>query len=143
MASDLLAAEHPVVLFDGVCNLCNGAVRFVTRHDRAGRFDFASLQSETGARLLRERRPGFALDELETLVFIEGARVYTHSDAALRIARGLDGAWPLLGLLGLVPRVIRDAAYRFVARRRYRWFGRAEACAIPPPPDRTNADPRT
>ncbi len=141
--SELEAAERRVVLFDGICNLCNGAVRFVARHDRARRFEFAALQSETGARLLRERRPGFALDQLETLVLIEGTRVYTHSDAALRIARGLDGAWPLLGLLALVPRVIRDAAYRFVARRRYRWFGRTEACMLPPPPARTTSDPRT
>jgi predicted DCC family thiol-disulfide oxidoreductase YuxK len=124
MASKLQGAARPVVLFDGACNLCNGAVRFVTRHDRAGRFDFAALQSEPGARLLRERRPGVAVGDPETLVLIEGARVYTHSDAALRIARGLDGAWPLLGLLALVPRFIRDAAYRFVARRRHRWFGR-------------------
>jgi predicted DCC family thiol-disulfide oxidoreductase YuxK len=134
MASDLVAAERPVVLFDGVCNLCNGAVRFVTRHDRAGRFDFTALQSEAGARLLRERGHGTALGEPEALVLIEGTRVYTHSDAALRIARSLDGAWPLLGLLLLVPRVIRDAAYRFVARRRYRWFGRVTDCAVPPPP---------
>jgi predicted DCC family thiol-disulfide oxidoreductase YuxK len=137
MASKLEGAERPMVLFDGVCNLCNGAVRFVTRHDSAGRFDFAALQSETGARLLRVRGHGAALGELEALVLIEGTRVYTHSDAALRIARSLDGAWPLLGLLLLVPRVIRDAAYRFVARRRYRWFGRVAACPVPPPPPRT------
>jgi predicted DCC family thiol-disulfide oxidoreductase YuxK len=137
MASDLLASERPVVLFDGVCNLCNGAVRFVTRHDRARRFDFAALQSETGARLLRERLQGTPMGELETLVLIERARVYTHSDAALRIARSLDGAWPLVGLLALVPRLIRDAAYRYVARRRYRWFGRVAACTVPSPPPRT------
>jgi predicted DCC family thiol-disulfide oxidoreductase YuxK len=134
MASDLVAAERPVVLFDGVCNLCNGAVRFVTRHDRAGRFDFTALQSETGARLLRERGHGSAPGEPEALVLIEGAQVYTHSDAALRIARSLDGAWPLLSLLLLVPRVIRDAAYRFMARRRYQWFGRVADCTVPPPP---------
>jgi predicted DCC family thiol-disulfide oxidoreductase YuxK len=137
MASDLLASERPVVLFDGVCNLCNGAVRLVTRHDRARRFDFAALQSETGARLLRERLRGTPMGELETLVLIEGARVYTHSDAALRIARRLDGAWPLVGLLALVPRLIRDAVYRYVARRRYRWFGRVAACTVSSPPPRT------
>jgi predicted DCC family thiol-disulfide oxidoreductase YuxK len=134
MASELETAGRPVVLFDGVCNLCTGAVRFVKRHDRAGHFDLTALQSEAGARLLRERCPGAAVGDLETLVLVEGTQVYTHSDAALRIARSLDGAWPLLGLLALVPRVIRDAAYRFVARRRYRWFGRVAACTIPPPP---------
>jgi predicted DCC family thiol-disulfide oxidoreductase YuxK len=139
MASDLVAAERPVVLFDGICNLCNGAVRFVTRRDRAKRFDFASLQSETGARLLREHQQGSAMGEPDALVVIEGTQVYTHSDAALRIVRSLDGAWPLLGLLRLVPRVIRDAAYRFVARRRYRWFGRVEACPVPPPPPSTSS----
>jgi predicted DCC family thiol-disulfide oxidoreductase YuxK len=137
MARQLEAAGRPVVLFDGVCNLCHGAVRFVTRHDRAGHFDFMPLQSETGARLLRERLQGTPMGELETLVLIEGARVYTHSDAALRIARSLDGAWPLVGLLALVPRLIRDAAYRYVARRRYRWFGRVAACTVPSPPPRT------
>jgi predicted DCC family thiol-disulfide oxidoreductase YuxK len=142
MASQLEATERPVVLFDGACNLCNGAVRFVTRRDRAGRFDFTALQSETGARLLRERGHGAVLGDLETLVLIEGSQVYTQSDAALRIARSLDGAWPLLGLLVLVPRFLRDAAYRFVARRRYRWFGRVAACAVPPP-TRTTQDPRT
>jgi predicted DCC family thiol-disulfide oxidoreductase YuxK len=137
MARELEAAERPVVLFDGACKLCHGAVRFVTRHDRAGRFDFTALESETGARLLRERGHGPALGEPETLVLIEGTQVYTGSDAALRIARSLDGAWPLLGLLVLVPRPIRDAAYRLVARWRYRWFGRVGACAVPPPPSST------
>jgi len=133
MASELEAAGRQVVLFDGACNLCNGAVRFVGGHDRAGRFRFAALQSEAAVELLRGREPGSTPGEPESLVLVEGAQVYTHSDAALRIARGLDGAWPLLGILVLVPRPVRDAVYRFVARHRYRWFGRAAACPVPPP----------
>jgi predicted DCC family thiol-disulfide oxidoreductase YuxK len=130
MANELQAAGRPVVLFDGACTLCNGAVRFLVERDRAGCFRFAALQSEAAAELLRGRGPVSAPGEPESLVLIEGTEVYTHSDAALRIARGLDGAWPLLGILFLVPRSIRDAVYRFVARRRYRWFGRTAACPI-------------
>ena len=133
MVSDLDAAGRPVVLFDGACTLCDGAVRFVVGHDRGGRFRFAALQSEAAAELLRGRAPGATPGEPESLVLVEGTRIYTHSYAALRIARRLDGAWPLLGILALVPRPVRDAVYRYVARRRYRWFGRAPACPVPPP----------
>lgn len=124
-------SEHPVLLFDGVCNLCNGAVRFVIRRDRAARFRFAALQSRSGQALLRR----FALPqaELETLVLVEGTRAFTRSAAALRAARRLDGAWPLLYALMVIPRPVRDAVYDFVARRRYRWFGRRDECMVPTP----------
>lgn len=124
-------ADAAVVLFDGVCNLCSASVRFVVRRDPAGRFRFASLQSAAGRELLL--RHGLDPDDLHSVVLVEGGRAYTRSDAALRIARGLRGAWPLLGLLRAVPRPVRDGAYRLVAANRYRWFGKRDACMLPSP----------
>jgi predicted DCC family thiol-disulfide oxidoreductase YuxK len=121
----------PVVLFDGVCNLCNGSVQFIVRHDPAGRFRFASLQSEAGRALLR--RHGMDTEELSSVVLVEGGRAYSRSDAALRIAGGLGGAWKAAGALRAVPRPLRDLVYEWVARNRYRWFGKQEACMIPTP----------
>lgn len=120
--------ERAIVLFDGVCHLCNGAVRWIIRRDRRGRFRFASLQSETGSALLSRYgvQPG-----TDSMVLIEGGRWYPESTAALRIARRLDGLWPLAYVLIIVPRPLRDSLYRYIARRRYRWFGRSETCMIP------------
>ena len=125
--------EHPVVLFDGVCNLCSAAVQFILDRDRRGRFRFAALQSEVGAALLQ--RFGVAVPEgdPDTVLLLEGGAVYSHSSAALRIARRLDGAWPALYALMLLPRPLRDAGYRWIARNRYRWFGRTEQCRLPTP----------
>ena len=122
---------HALVLFDGVCNLCNAAVNFVIDRDPRGYFKFAALQSEEGRRLLERYGPDGEV--LESLVVVEAGRVYRRSAAALRIARRLNGLWPVLYVLMLVPRPLRDAAYRFVARRRYRWFGRREACRVSTP----------
>ncbi|HWQ15765.1 MAG TPA: thiol-disulfide oxidoreductase DCC family protein [Roseiflexaceae bacterium] len=124
--------EHPIILFDGVCNLCQRSVRFIIERDERGLFRFASLQSATGRRLLAEH--GLETpDEPESIVLIEGGQATTASTAALRIARRLRGAWPLLYALVVVPRPLRDAVYRFVARHRYRWFGRQETCMVPSP----------
>jgi predicted DCC family thiol-disulfide oxidoreductase YuxK len=123
--------EFPILLFDGVCNLCSGTVRFVIRHDPGGRFRFAALQSEAGRRLLVQH--GLPADALDTFVLIEGARCFTRSDAAIELARRLGGAWRGLAWLRLVPRPIRDAAYGVVVRNRYRWFGRSESCMVPTP----------
>jgi len=120
-----------IVLFDGVCNLCNASVGFIIDRDRRGYFSFAALQSEVGRRRLASyRRPGETLD---TVVLLEGGRVYTRSRAALRIARRLDGLWPLLFALSVLPEPIADAAYGWIARNRYRWFGRSESCRVPTP----------
>jgi predicted DCC family thiol-disulfide oxidoreductase YuxK len=121
----------PVILFDGVCNLCNASVLFVIERDPDARFAFAPLQSEFGAALLREH--GYHGDPLTTVLLIEDGRIYDRSSAALRIARRLSGLWPLLWALRIVPRPLRDAAYDWLARRRYRWFGRSEACRMPTP----------
>jgi predicted DCC family thiol-disulfide oxidoreductase YuxK len=123
--------ERPLVLFDGVCNLCNASVDFILERDRKGTFRFAALQSEAGQRLLR----GFELPTAEhrSLVLVEGDRVYLRSSAALRIARRLGGLWPALYLFIVVPPFLRDLAYDFVARNRYRWFGKRDTCRVPTP----------
>ncbi|WP_018465426.1 thiol-disulfide oxidoreductase DCC family protein [Calidithermus timidus] len=118
-----------IVLFDGVCNLCNGIVRFIVRCDPQGRFRFASQQSEVGRELLRKH----GLLEAQSIVVLEGGRVYLESDAALHIFYRLGGAWRLLCALRVIPKPLRDRAYRFVAGKRYRLFGRLEQCATPTP----------
>ena len=121
----------PVILFDGVCNLCNGFVQFVIARDPAGRFQFAALQSDSARRLLAR------LDGLggipDSIVLVDNGRVYTRSAAALRIARGLPFPWSLARALIVVPRPLRDWLYDRVARHRYRWFGRKDVCVVPTP----------
>jgi predicted DCC family thiol-disulfide oxidoreductase YuxK len=125
------ASPHPILLFDGVCNLCNGSVQLIIRRDPGARFRFASLQSEAGQRYLDELR--IDRESVDSVVLIEGDRWYKEGDAALRIARHLGGPWRALGIFRLVPRPLRDRLYRFVARHRYRWFGKREACWLPTP----------
>jgi predicted DCC family thiol-disulfide oxidoreductase YuxK len=123
-------AAPSVVLFDGVCNFCNASVRFVYARDPQGRFRFAPLQSEAAQSLLRGREVG---DPMGTVVLIEGEKISTRSAAALRIARGLRGLWPLLYIFIVIPWPLRDWVYNLIARNRYRWFGRTEACQLPTP----------
>ena len=125
--------EHKrIVLFDGVCNFCNAAVMFIIDRDPREHFAFAPLQSDLGQKLLRER--GFTDLNPETVVLVDGERVFCRSTAGLRIAMGMGALWPLLGVLGyLVPRVLRDWLYRAFAKRRYRWFGKADSCRVPTP----------
>ena len=124
-----------LILFDGVCNLCNGFVQFVIRHDPAGRFRFAALQSDAGRAVLAAHGvdAAAAMAEPESVRLLHEGRLYSHSDAVLRIAHALGWPWRLLGVGRLLPRAWRDAAYRFVARHRYRWFGRQESCWLPTP----------
>lgn len=126
-----VAANHGILLFDGVCNLCNGFVQFVIKRDRKGYFKFASLQSDVGKELLEKH--DLPVEEISTVVLIEGGKPYTHSDVGLRVARELGGAWPLFYVFIIVPRFIRDAVYKWIARNRYRWFGKKEACWLPTP----------
>jgi predicted DCC family thiol-disulfide oxidoreductase YuxK len=124
---------HAVILFDGVCNLCNGTVQFVIDRDPSGYFHFAALQSEAGAQLADRYGVPKAAGAPESVVVIEGGKFFDRSDAALRIAGRLGGLWPLLGAAQIIPRFVRDAAYRFIARNRYRWFGKTETCRVPTP----------
>lgn len=127
-----LYTMEDVVLFDGVCNLCNSSVQFIIRHDPGGHFKFSALQSEAGQALLD--RFGMDRRKFDSVVLYSNGRYYTHSGAALRIARRLSGLWPLLFYVFYpVPYFIRDAVYLFISRNRYRWFGKQESCMIPTP----------
>ena len=121
--------QGPVVLFDGVCNFCNRAVNFILRHEKKAVLKFAPLQSEAGRRLARQY--GLNSDEPESLVLIEEEKLYLRSSAALRISRYLRGGWPLMIGFIIVPTVIRDLVYRWIAANRYRWFGRRSQCMVP------------
>ncbi|MGN6518171.1 MAG: thiol-disulfide oxidoreductase DCC family protein [Dokdonella sp.] len=125
------AAGDPVLVYDGVCLLCSRWVRFVLAHDRAGRFRFASMQSANGRALLR--RHGLDPDDPNSLLLLERGHASTDSEAIVRVLDGLGGAWRLARVLRLVPRALRDPAYRWLARNRYRWFGRSDACWLPAP----------
>lgn len=128
------------ILFDGVCNLCNGFVQFVIRHDPASRFRFAALQSEAAHALLAAHglaKAAHTTAAPDSVLLLRGGRLYSHSTAVLHIAGGLGGVWRLAGVGWLLPRPWRDALYRVVARHRYRWFGRQESCLLPTPALRT------
>ncbi len=119
------------ILFDGVCNLCNGFVQFVIARDPAARFRFAALQSPAAAALLKDAGVTGALPD--SILLVVDRRVYARSAAALRILRGLRFPWPLAFAFIVVPPFIRDRVYDFIAAHRYRWFGRRETCMIPTP----------
>lgn len=123
--------DRPIILFDGVCNLCNASVNFVIDRDPRGVFRFGALQSEQAAPILVEH--GIADEALDSIVLLEGGRVFRRSTAALRIARRLGGGWPILYLFIIVPPFLRDIIYRWIANNRYRWFGRSESCRVPTP----------
>jgi len=119
-----------IVLFDGECNFCDASVQFILKRDPAAHFLFASLQSETGEHLKQQYQ---IPDEVDSIVLIEKGKAYTKSSAALHIAKKLDGLWHFLFLFILVPRPIRDAFYDYVAKNRYKWFGKKDSCMLPPP----------
>lgn len=129
---DVGADPPPVVLFDGVCNLCAASVVFILRHERRPTLRFASLQSPAGRRLLVEH--GLDPDAVDSVVMLEDGRAHVRSEAALRIARRLRAPWRWAAMLGLLPRGVRDRLYDAAARRRYRLFGRREACMVPDEP---------
>lgn len=133
--------DTSLVLFDGVCNLCNASVLFIIDRDPAARFRFAALQSDAAADALasvsaevpEQAADSGAASGADSIVLIQDGRVYQRSDAALRIAQGMRRPWPLLGALLFVPRPVRDWVYDLIARNRYRWFGRRDTCRVPTP----------
>lgn len=127
-------AERALVIFDGQCLLCDGSVRFLLRHDRSRRYDFATTSSANGSRWLRDS--GLDPADPTSFLLVESGRVSQASDAVLRVLTGLGGGWRAFGALRLVPRGLRDALYRMIARNRHRWFGRSDTCMIPAPEDR-------
>jgi len=122
-------SHDAVVLFDGVCNLCTGAVQFIIKRDTAGYFRFCSMQSEIGKQLLVQH--DIDPSALDTFVLLQNSRCFTKSDAALRITGKLNGLWPLLGIFRIVPRVLRNWCYDVVANNRCKWFGRTDSCMLP------------
>lgn len=118
-----------VVIFDGVCNFCDRSVRFVLKRDRRDRFLFASNQSEAGSALLE--RFGVDSRSIQSVYLVEGDRIWAKSTAALEIARRMPLPWNLAYAFILVPKFLRDTVYDWIARNRYRWFGKAEACRLP------------
>lgn len=120
-----------IVLFDGVCNFCNGSVNFVIERDKAGYFKFAPLQSEIGEKLMAENR--VKKSETDSVILLEDEHVYLYSTAALRIARKLDGLWSWAYALIIVPKPIRDFLYKLFAKYRYSLFGRQDSCMLPTP----------
>ncbi len=120
-----------ILFFDGVCNLCNGTVQWVIRQDSQQTIQFSALQSETAK--LKLSFLGINVQKLESLVFLEEGVIYTHSDAALRLARVLGSPWSWVGIFVFVPKFIRDAVYKFIAKNRYAWFGKQESCMMPTP----------
>jgi predicted DCC family thiol-disulfide oxidoreductase YuxK len=128
MSNESIRPGGPVIVFDGICVLCNGWVRFLLEHDRAGRYRFAAMQSDAGRALLA--RHGLDPDDPASFLLVDGAQAWTDSDAIRRVLTGLGGIWRLATIIAVVPRFVRDPLYRWLARNRYRWFG-TTACRVP------------
>lgn len=123
-----MATEKGVILFDGVCNLCNQSIQLIIKRDKQDYFRFAALDSDYGRMLVAKYQV-----TADSIVLIEKEQAYTQSDAALRIARRLSGLYPLLYAAMVIPKFVRDRVYRLIARNRYRWFGKRQSCWLPSP----------
>jgi predicted DCC family thiol-disulfide oxidoreductase YuxK len=123
------AYQHPIILFDGVCNLCSSSVQFVIRHDPQHHFRFASLQSNFGQQILEQFN--LSTSDLSSFILLENGKIYTRSTGALKVAKQLNKGWSLLYAFIIVPAFIRDAVYQFIAKNRYKWFGKKTACWVP------------
>lgn len=122
-----------IILFDGVCNFCNHSVQFIIKRDPNRYFKFASLQNEIGGELLKK----YGLNQdMNSFVLIENEKVYVKSSGALQVCRNLKGSWKLLAVFQIIPRPLRDCIYDFIAKNRYKWFGKQESCKLPLPEDR-------
>ncbi len=122
---------NPVVLFDGVCNLCSAAVQWILQRDATGVFHFASLQSDFGQKI--QEKYGMDAAKIDSVLLVADGKIYSKSDAALQIARRLGGFWKIGYGFIIFPKFLRDLVYDFVARNRYRWFGKKEECWLPNP----------
>ncbi len=129
------ALPDHLLLFDGVCTLCNASVDLVIRNDSKRRFRFASLQSEVGQQILQER--GLSQSKFDSVLYLHNGVLHSKSGAALRIASRLDGLWPLFAVFLLIPPFLRDAMYGWIARNRYSWFGKRETCRVPTAEERS------
>lgn len=121
--------DQPIIIFDGVCNLCEYSVRFIVKNDRQARFKFVSAQSERGKVLQRL----YGVDTLQdgTVILLKNGQVYVKSDAAVEIAKDLDGLWRFLHVFKFIPKPVRDFIYSIISKNRYRWFGNKNECLLP------------
>lgn len=126
-----MGADSQIIFFDGVCNLCNASINFIIDRDPSGHFKYASLQSSKAEELLTDH--DVDPKDLESIVFYVDGRVYRQSRAVLEIARRMRRAWPIFYLFVIIPPFIRDALYQWIAKNRYRWFGKRDACRMPTP----------
>lgn len=121
--------QNPIILFDGVCNYCNSVVNFVIRQDKKNIFRFSPLQSPMAQRLLEQY--GLPASRPDSMLLIDSGRIYHHSSAVLRLYQRLPWYWKWTQLFWIIPKFIRDAVYDFIARNRYKWFGKKEECMVP------------
>ena len=128
---ELYDIQHPVILFDGMCNLCSNTVQFIIKRDKNNIFRFTSLQSDFGNALLQKfHLPG---NTFNSFILYKNGKIYTKSAGALLVAKQLSGAWPTLSVFMIIPSFIRGSLYNIIARNRYKWFGKKEACWLPSP----------
>jgi predicted DCC family thiol-disulfide oxidoreductase YuxK len=125
------AKNHDIILFDGVCNLCNATVNFIIRHDRKDIFRFAPLQSSISHELLTQYK--IKGKDMETIILIKKERIFTRSTAVIKIAGRLQGGWKLFYGMIIIPKFLRDGIYQWISKHRYHWFGRKESCMVPSP----------
>jgi predicted DCC family thiol-disulfide oxidoreductase YuxK len=126
---------HPIILFDGVCNFCNAGINFIIGQDKKAVFRFAPLQSVAGQELLKQHQ--LSTEKFESFILVEDGNVYQKSAAGLKVYSKLPWYWKWTQVFWIVPAFIRNAVYDFIARNRYRWFGKKEVCMIPTPDVRT------
>jgi predicted DCC family thiol-disulfide oxidoreductase YuxK len=129
---DLKEIKNPVILFDGVCNLCSKIVQFIIKHDPKHQFHFASLQSEFGQKMIKQFEIPTG-EAMNSFILLQEGKIYARSTGALRVAKKLNGLWPMMYGFIIIPPFLRNAVYNFIAHKRYKWFGKKEACWIPTP----------
>ncbi len=120
-----------IILFDGVCNLCNSSITFVIKHDPKDLFRYAPLQSDLGKSLMSKHQ--IDAEKVDSIILVDQDKAYTKSSAALRIARSLSGGYPLLAAFLIIPPFLRNLVYDYIARNRYKWYGKKESCMVPTP----------
>jgi predicted DCC family thiol-disulfide oxidoreductase YuxK len=123
--------NHPIILFDGICNLCTGSVQYVIKHDSKRIFRFASLQSSFAQKILSSNK--LPVNDFNSFILFSDNKIYTRSTAALMVAKKLSGFIKLLYVFIIIPKFIRDAVYNIIAKKRYKWFGRKNECWLPTP----------
>jgi predicted DCC family thiol-disulfide oxidoreductase YuxK len=126
-----MLTDKKIVLFDGVCNLCSSTVQFIIKRDKKNQFLFASLQSVQASELLKKY--SYDESELNSFVLIDDSKIYTHSSAVLRVLKHLSFIWSVCYIFIILPKFIRDGVYNYIAKHRYKWFGKKEECWVPTP----------